>query len=225
MILNNIRRFCFRLGKRLSSHKEVSASFLWLGAVTALLNGCVTPPKPGIQIAASIIIQPAFVRLPDGNQMVQISFDDGVSSFEAKVIAAYYFTLVYGGCGGIGAIEDHGNEWYFPCRVGYSGTRMPGIRVSKIGCNVECESGPTINKPDILSKPTDSVWSHQNVEQDRFLSRGIWFDHKDWLQGGMLELSADHRLGIYGKAIGSAGVIDPLDQSRTINSGIWLDEY
>lgn len=93
---------------------------------------------------------------------IEINFRDGVDSYEARLLAKVYFSRFYGNCGMLGDVEDHKNEWSFPCYVGIAPLDKPAILVSKVGCRLSCLRGPTIINPTTLTNWDRSFWRNRS---------------------------------------------------------------
>ena len=78
----------------------------------------------------------------------RVVVDDGVSREEAETIASFYFYDYIGiGCGAVGDIENGGDAWRFPARVGFAGARDGEVLVDEVSGSARWGSHPAVKDP------------------------------------------------------------------------------
>jgi len=81
----------------------------------------------------------------------RVVLSDGISRDEAELLATAYFQRYVSGCGGIGALADHGGYWTAQTRIGYAGTPGVPIRVDKRTGAISHDGKPTVYPKDFSS--------------------------------------------------------------------------
>ena len=75
-----------------------------------------------------------------------VTLSDGVSRYEAEIIAQSYFARIVG-CGAYTGIQDGSDHWIVDGKFGYAGEPIKGFFIDKRSGRVRSSVGPSYDDP------------------------------------------------------------------------------